>query len=240
MSKKRNIINTAQPLDTIEDGVDKIEKDASVNSPKQKFWFYLWLSIAFFTVLVVTLIMCLVFRADYKPLNAEHNARVNMIKTAKNLEKLNGVITGETKLDKETNRYAFEYRVESSDAGGSLTAFSPCVYTLTEIEDKYVAGSDCLIIVDLEGNGGRLDDNAKSVNADYIDFNIMSYAPYKKAFTGYVIFLIATTVCAFIAFCFFGFSMVALHASKKNENTKSDEEMDAVEVVKPNGTRAKK
>ena len=233
MDSESNLDNVTTFIDSPERGAKVLDiKNASGNKQKSKFLSYLAFSIAFFAVFVAIFVLCMVFRAEYKPLEQQRNEYLNMINNAKEhaICNLKGTVTS-FDIDEKTGYYVFGYRVVSeSGAGGQLDAFSPYVYTREDIETNYPNGSEVKIAVE----SGLLSQKTKSVNMDYADYDIMKYAPYKKALVGYVTFLIATAVCFFIVCCFFGFSMIALHKMRKGIDDDEDEKL---EVVKPNGTR---
>lgn len=228
--------NIAAFADLPQDGARVSSIKSTIGSKqKNKFWSYLGFSIAFFAVFVVTMVLCLVFRAEYKPLNQQHNEYLSMINYAEEhaICNLKGTVTS-FDIDEKTGYYAFGYRVVSeSGAAGQLDAFSPYVYSKNDIETIYTNGTEVRIAVE----NGVLGQNTKSVNMDYADYDIMKYAPYKMALAGYITFLIATAVCCFMVCCFFGFAMVALYKIRKGI---LDDEDEKLEIVKPNGTRVVK
>lgn len=201
---------------------------------KSRMWTCILLSIAFLAVAIITLVLCLGFKADFDKHMAKHNGYMELINYASDhaICNLSGVVTG-VDIDEETGRYAFGYRVDvsgSSLAGGRLDAFSPYVYTAEEIEQNYSTGTAVQIAV----KDGRLDQNTPSVNMSYADYNLDNYPPFKKAKTGYIILLVAMGVSFAITFSFFGFAMQSLYFMRK-ENAKTDDE--DIEIVKQNGKR---
>ncbi len=203
------------------------------SSPKNRFITYTFMAGAFFLVFVAILVLCLVFRADYRTLQAEHDERMELINYAEEYAscKLKGTVTG-LDFDETTGRYAFTYRVVSeSDAVWQLDGVSPAIYEKDDITNDYPVGQSVWIAV----KSGVISQNSESINMSYADYDMMNYPPYKKAKVGFVTFVVATSVCFFIVCCFSGLGIFALR-EKRREKVGEDEK---VEVVKPNGTRKK-
>lgn len=202
-------------------------------SPKKRFLSYLALAIAFFVVFVAILVLCLVFRADYRALQSERNGRLELINYAEvhSFANFKGTVTG-LEFDKKTGRYAFTYRVVSeSGVVGQVDGVSPAIYSKDEINQNYPTGAEVRIAVE----NGVLSQSSKSINMDYADYNMMNYPPYKEAKVGFITFLVATAICFFIVCCFSGFAIISLRELRKSKIPEDEK----VEVVKPNGTRKK-
>lgn len=232
MSDDKNLEKALAMSDSPEEGGKLLDIDNALGSSlKKKFGMYLGLAIAFFAVFVALLILCLGFRADYRPLKTAHDDRIAIINYAKNHNTYNleGKVTG-YKNDKETGMYSFTYHVEAN--GAELDAESPVIYTQEEINKNYAVNTTVRIAV----KNLPFTQNTQSVNMDYADYDMMNYQPYKKAKVGFITFLVATSICFFIVCCFSGFAILSLKEMIKAKNDKSEN----VDIVKPNGKRVEK
>lgn len=229
--KKEKTKKTAAP-DKSEVEVVKVSAQAMA---KKRFWMYLAFSGVFFVIFVTTLVLCLHFGANYKNQVDQHNEYMELIEYAEEhaICNLKGTVT-EYNIDENTGRFAVKYRVVSeSSAGGQLDAYSPYVYTREQIERDFAIGTEIRVAV----QGGALNQKTKSVNMNYADFDMSTYPPYQKSKVGFISMLVATGISCFAVCCFFGLSMQALARSKNDDLV---EEMEVVEVVKPNGKRVTK